>query len=161
MTIDFPTVVPKFDAILARGLSAGLGVRDGQMCIEAAICAALDLPHGDKPSCVEPAVRTYKIALNDSAWSSTRARAAGLRDLGIAQIGSARIVAGRVFARRLAEQTIRVLIPQLFRSVLSHDTKCISAAQHCEDEGSASASTAAASTASAAAASSRRKPTAA
>jgi len=86
--IDFKKFVPKFDEILSRGLSHGLGKRDGMMCIEAAVCAALDLPHGDDPQCVAAAVRSFKIALNDSNWSSPEARAKGMRNLGIAQVGS-------------------------------------------------------------------------
>src|SRR5262245_39885173 len=96
--IDFPTLIPKFDAILQRGLCQGVGERHGQMCIEAAICAALDLPHGDDPQCVEPAIRAYKIQLNDSHWSTSLARAAGLRDLGIAQIGSRGVINGVEFS---------------------------------------------------------------
>src|SRR5882762_3359604 len=95
LAIDFPATIAKFDKILERGLCTGVGTRDGQMCIEAAICAALDLPHGDDPQCVEPAVRAYKIALNDAPyWVSPASRAKGLRDLGIAQIGSRGVVDG-------------------------------------------------------------------
>ena len=67
--IDFPSVIKKFDKILERGLCSGIGVPDGQMCIEAAIAQAMDLPFNDKPKCVEPAIRTYKITLNDKGWS--------------------------------------------------------------------------------------------
>lgn len=74
-TIDFEKLIPKFDAILARGLCRGVGDREGQMSIEAAICAALDLPHGDEPEYVASAVRSFKITLNDSNWSSPEARA--------------------------------------------------------------------------------------
>jgi hypothetical protein len=51
--------VAKFDEILARGLSMGMGRRGGSMCIEAAICCVLDLPHGDDPGCVAAAVRGF------------------------------------------------------------------------------------------------------
>jgi hypothetical protein len=146
--IDFPTVIAKFDQILERGLCAGVGQRDGQMCVEAAICAAMDLPHGDDPVCVEPAVRAFKILLNDAVWSSPQARAAGLRDLGIAQIGSAGVVDGVEFARRMTEQTIRVLIPVLFRDIFTQDTElhraCRAVATRCEVEGSRDAAAAAA-----------------
>src|ERR1700721_260365 len=103
MTTITTEVIQKFDAILERGLCKGVGERDGQMCIEAAVCAAMDLPHGDEPTCVEPAVRKFKIGLNDSNWSSPAARAAGLRDLGIAQIGSLGVVNGAEFSKLLAE----------------------------------------------------------
>lgn len=40
--------VQKYDELLNNGLSSGLGSREtGQMCIEAAICTVLGLPHGD------------------------------------------------------------------------------------------------------------------
>lgn len=139
---DFPTLIPKFDAILSRGLCSGVGDRNGQMCIEAAICAVLDLPHGDNPSCVSTAVRNYKIALNDSNWSSPAARADGLRALGIAQIGSISINDAE-FAKRLAEKTIRVLIPALFREIFT-DAACLAAADRCEKEGTQEAARAAA-----------------
>lgn len=138
MTIDYVAVIRKFDRILARGLSRGLGDRDGQMCIEAALSAALGLPHGDHPACVAPIVRDYKISLNDKSWSSPRARARGLRDLGIAQIGSAGIDQHR-FVTRLTEQTIRVLIPTLFRELFPRDTVLLAAALRCEQEGTAKA----------------------
>ena len=84
--------VKLYDKIIARGLSTGVGRRDGQMCIEAAICTVLGLDHGDDPKCVAASVRSFKISLNDSQWSSTEARAAGLRDLGLAQLGSLGVV---------------------------------------------------------------------
>src|SRR6266480_87978 len=94
--------VEKFDSILTRGLSAGLGEQSGQMCIEAAICATLGLPHGDKPTCVAKSVRDFKIALNDKRWSSAKARAEGLRDLGLAQLGSLGVVDDKQFTSKLA-----------------------------------------------------------
>ena len=60
--------VAQYDAILARGLSKGLGSRGSNMCIEAAICTVLGLEHGDDPKCVAEAVRSYKITLNDAEW---------------------------------------------------------------------------------------------
>lgn len=127
--------VAKFNAILSRGLCTGMGSRDGQMCIEAAICTVLDMPHGDAPVCVTPAVRRYKIRLNDSRrWLSPESRADGLRALGLAQIGSAGVVDGTEFSRRLSEQTIRVLIPDLFRRFTDRP-EMLAAADRCEKEG--------------------------
>ncbi len=150
--LDFAAIIPKFDAILARGLSLGLGDRDGQMCIEAAVCAALDLPHGDQPTCVAPSVRRFKIALNDKNWSSPEARSAGLRDLGIAQIGSAGVVNDIAFVRLLAERTIRVLVPDLFRRVFTTNDILLAAALRCEQEGTAESARAASAAANAASA---------
>ena len=136
MRFDVQTFdVERFDAVLARGLSNGVGDRDGQMCIEAAICAVLDLPHGDDPGCVAEAVRSYKITLNDAAWSSPEARAAGLRDLGLAQLGSLGVVDDREFARLMAEKTIRVIIPRFFREVFPKNAACLAAADTCEKQG--------------------------
>src|ERR1700757_5200922 len=90
--------VKEFDRILACGLSHGLGIRGQQVCIEAAICQVLDLPHGDDPGCVDDAVRSFKITLNDSNWSSPQARAKGLRDLGLAQLGSKGVIYSQEFA---------------------------------------------------------------
>jgi hypothetical protein len=143
--------VSAFDAILARGLSYGLGETNGQMCIEAAICSVLGLPHGDDPGCVASVVRSFKISLNDSSWSSEKARAKGLRDLGLAQLGSKGVVDDVEFATRIAEKTIRVLVPMLLREVAGKDSKCMAAADRCEKEGSEDAASDAASYAASAA----------
>ena len=67
------------------GLVQGMGVaKPGKMCVEAAVCYALGLPHGDNPDCVAPALRALKIRLNDASWSSNQARAKGLRRLAAA-----------------------------------------------------------------------------
>ena len=145
LVIDFPTVIKKFDRILSRGLCAGVGSPDGQMCIEAAICVSLGLPFGDNPSCVERAVRFFKIRLNDSnRWVSAESRARGLRDLGIAQIGSKGVVDGSEFSKRLVEKTIRILLPKLFRQLFPTHTKLLAVALRCEKEGTKAAASAAA-----------------
>lgn len=115
--IDFESVVPRLDAILSRGLCGGVGQRDGQMCIEAAICAALGLPHGDEPTCVHPAVRDYKIRLNDAPWSSAAARASGLRRLGILQIGTDTGFDASRFVTELSIRTVRDLLSDLLERV--------------------------------------------
>jgi hypothetical protein len=128
-------IVEKIDSILARGLCSGVGNRDGQMCVEAAVCAALDLPHGDDPGCVAASVRSFKISLNDSRWSSPKARADGLRNLAIAQLGSLGVIDDEEFAKRIAEKSIRVLIPQLFRELGCSTPEMKAAADRCEWEG--------------------------
>jgi hypothetical protein len=143
--IDFATIVPKFDKLLERGLCIGVGNPDGQMCIEAAIACAMDLPFNDEPTCVEPAVRAFKIALNDSSrWSSPEVRAKALRNIGIAQIGSAVVVDGNEFAKRLAEKTIRIIIPHIFNFVFKDNPACLAAAERCRLEGTKDAAYAAA-----------------
>lgn len=135
--------VKKFDSILSRGLSQGLGDRGKQVCIEAAICEAMNLPHSDDPKCVSKAVRSFKISLNDSSWSNPQARAEGLRDLGLAQLGSLGVVDDVTFATKLAEKTIRILIPTLFRTLFPGNPALLAAAQRCEDEGTVDAARAA------------------
>jgi hypothetical protein len=115
------------------------------MCIEAAIACAMDLPFNDEPTCVEPAVRAFKIALNDSSrWSSPEVRAKALRNIGIAQIGSAVVVDGNEFAKRLAEKTIRIIIPHIFNFVFKDNPACLAAAERCRLEGTKDAAYAAA-----------------
>jgi hypothetical protein len=135
--------VAEFDRILAKGLSEGLGERGKQVCIEAAICQTLGLPHGDDPGCVAESVRRFKITLNDARWSSPRARAKGLHDLGLAQLGSKGAVEDKKFTRRLTKSTIQVLIPTVFRDVLSKNKECLEAADRCEREGTKDAAYAA------------------
>jgi hypothetical protein len=137
---DISTVnVARYEEILSRGLSGGVGSPDGQMCIEAAICATLGLPHGDDPGCVAASVRSFKIALNDATWPSPEARAKGLHDLGLAQLGSKGTVNDVEFSKRVAEKTIRKLIPKLFREIFPTNERCLAAALRCEVEGSADA----------------------
>ena len=82
--------VDKLNELLDAGLVQGVGVPvPGEMCVEAAVCYALGLPHGDDPGCVVDSVRRLKIILNDShVWQSNISRAEGLRRLAIAQLGS-------------------------------------------------------------------------
>jgi hypothetical protein len=85
------------------GLAFGLGAPEpGKMCVEAAVCYGLGLPHNDDPGCVSPAVRALKIRLNDSNWSSPAARAAGLRRLAIVQLGTKGTIDEVKFAMNLA-----------------------------------------------------------
>src|SRR3990167_1736536 len=137
-TLNFETIITKFDAILSRGLSFGVGDREGQMCIGAAICAAMDLPYYRyNQSCVEPVepvIRSYNIDLNDKKWTSPKARAKGLRNLGIAQIGSNGVVDGHEFTKRLAKRTIQVLLPEMVRSI-PRLAKQAQLAKVCEREG--------------------------
>jgi hypothetical protein len=127
--------VEKFDSILARGLSCGMGTQGSQVCIEAAICETLGMKHSDNPKCVASSVRSFKIALNDKKWSSPQARAEGLRDLGIAQLGSLGVVDNNEFRKKLAELFIRELIPTLFREVFPNKPEALKAADECEKLG--------------------------
>ena len=135
ITLDQQKVLAKFDEALGRGLCVGKGDRNGQMCIEAAICYALDLPHGDDPACVTSSVRSFKIKLNDSSrWTSPASRAKHLRNLGIAQIGSKGVVDDKLFSTILVKQVIQKLIPTLFRDL--YPNKWVDLVNACEKEGS-------------------------
>ena len=137
----------KFVDLLGHGLVSGLGVqKPGKMCIEAAWCYALGLPHGDDPGCVGAAVRAYKIRLNDARWSSNAARAKGMLRLGIAQIGSDTLDQNE-FRRRLVEALIRRIVPIALRAAASrnpaHADALNDAALRCEREGTRAAAIAA------------------
>ena len=104
--------------VVDAGLVAGIGDPEpGKMCVEAAVCYALGLPHGDNPACVAPVLRSLKIHLNDISWSSDRARAEGLRRLALAQLGSAGFLDEREFIKRILGIVIRKTFPVAFRAV--------------------------------------------
>ena len=55
-------IATKVLACVDAGLVHGVGRPvPGQMCVEAAVCYALGLPHGDDPKCVAPTLRRLKI----------------------------------------------------------------------------------------------------
>ena len=124
-------LVGRIEEILGRGLCHGQGDPSKQMCVEAAVCYAMGLPHGDNPPCVGEAVRFFKMSLNDSTWSSDLARANGMRKIAIAQLGSNTLDQVE-FARIISEKTIRILIPTLFREVFKDKEACLRAADLCE-----------------------------
>ncbi len=104
MKIDV-TVAEKVLATVRQGLVGGLGSPEpGKMCVEAAVCFALGLPHNDDPQCVAQSLRAFKIRLNDSAWSSTSARAKGLERLAVAQLGSIENFDEVDFAKRISDK---------------------------------------------------------
>jgi hypothetical protein len=125
------------------------------MCVEAAVCFALGLPHGDDPGCVSAPLRRLKIRLNDSRWSSDRARAAGLRRLAVAQLGSKDVLDDAEFVRRVVEMTIRKSVPAALRSAAKvnpkHAETLETAAVRCEREGTRESAQAARTAAAAAA----------
>jgi hypothetical protein len=129
-------------SIVDAGLVKGIGNPvAGQMCVEAAVCYALGLPHGDDPKCVSRALRSLKIQLNDSAWSSNQARAKGLRRLALIQLGSRDFLNDIEFAKHVAELAIRLSVPAALRSAAnihknpSHKQALRDAADRCEKEG--------------------------
>jgi len=131
--------VDKIHTLLDAGLVIGVGnPKPGEACVEAVICMALGLPHGDNPKCVLPCLRTLKINLNDRNWSSNKARAEALRRLAIAQLGSDTLDA-KDFVTRLARMTIQTVVPAALRSAAKvltgeHPTKLLVLATKCEKE---------------------------
>jgi hypothetical protein len=109
-------VIEKLKEIFPQGLVRGLGnPKPGELCVEAAICLALGEPHSDKPSCVHEVDREFAIVLNDSAWSSDKARAEAMLPLAIAQLGTA----GKdrtEWVKRVIEGTIRKILPMALRA---------------------------------------------
>lgn len=94
------------------GLVTGMGKpTPGQMCVEAAVCYAMGLPHSDQPTCVSPALRSLKIALNDSSWSTNEARTKGLRRLGVAQLGSKDALDDAAFSKAVSTLVIQKYVP--------------------------------------------------
>lgn len=104
------------DAGLVRGVGEPVA---GKMCVEAAVCYALGLPHGDDPQCVSRALRALKIRLNDSNWSSDAARAKGLRRLAVAQLGSRETLDDREFVRRVVKLATQLSVPVALRAAAS------------------------------------------
>jgi hypothetical protein len=135
-------VARKVLEIVDAGLVRGVGnPKAGQMCVEAAVCYALGLPHGDDPQCVSRALRSLKIRLNDSKWSTNQVRAKGLRRLALIQLGSRDALDDREFAKRVAKLAIQLSVPIALRAVASihkdhaHVKALRDAANECEREG--------------------------
>jgi hypothetical protein len=126
--------------VVAAGLVSGVGTPGpGTGCVEAAVCYALGLPHGDDPGCVAPSLRRLKIRLNDSRWSSNQARAEGLKRLALVQLGSLGVVDDAAFRRRVIDMTIRKAVPIGLRAAAKvnpkHAQTLEACAVRCEQEG--------------------------
>lgn len=105
--------VKRLISTVDAGLCRGLGdPSPGNMCVEAAVCYALGLPHSDDPGCVSPALRLLKIQLNDlGGWSNNAARGCGMRKLAVYQLGSKGALDEVEFARRVVKLTIQTVLP--------------------------------------------------
>ena len=109
--IDYKSTAESLVDLLGHGLCSGLGKPEpGKMCVEAAVCYAMGMDHGDDPKCVGRAVRRFKIRLNDSKWSSNEARGNGMLKLAIAQLGSNEIDQIE-FAKKLSLRTCNEFLP--------------------------------------------------
>ncbi len=139
MNIDIE-LARKVLSVVDAGLVKGMGIPEpGQMCVEAAVNYAMGAPHGDEPACVAPSLRRLKIRLNDAAWSSDKARAAGLRRLAIAQLGSAGVLDEKQFAVRCAQLAIQTCVPAAMRAAAGvckepYKTRMLAIADRCERE---------------------------
>ncbi len=129
-------------SVVDAGLCHGVGRPEpGFMCVEAAVCYALGLPFGDDPECVSRALRSLKIRLNDSSWSSDKARAKGLRRLALIQLGSRDALDDKEFVNRVVELAIRKSVPIALRAAASihkdsnHKAALLAAADKCEKDG--------------------------
>jgi hypothetical protein len=136
-------IAAKVLSVVDAGLVFGVGEPvPGKMCVEAAVCFALGLPHSDDPQCVSRAVRSLKIRLNDSNWSTGKARAQGLRRLAIAQLGTRDKIDDKEFAKRVTELAIKKYVPAALRAAASiqksteHKDALLKAASRCEIEAS-------------------------
>lgn len=132
-------VAEKVLEVVDAGLVRGAGEPEpGKLCVEAAVCFAMGLPHGDDPQCVSRALRALKIRLNDSNWSSNEARGKGLRRLAVAQLGSRNTLDDKKFVRRVVELAIRKQVPMALRAAAkihpdnTHKAKLLEAAAQCE-----------------------------
>jgi len=119
-----------YDRLLSRGLPSGLGDTE-HACIMACLNLACGgtLTDAAESPCVLPAAARFAIRLNDADWSSEMARADGLKDLGLALLGT-NDLDRKVFLLRLAEATIREVVPVFMRRAGLADE-----AKRCADEG--------------------------
>lgn len=85
-----PEVRKRLIQIGKKGIAFGLsdGPVPGELCIQAAICAAMGEKHGDEPTCVEQPDNRISIAVNDLNWGTNRTRAKYLLPIGLAQLGT-------------------------------------------------------------------------
>jgi len=104
--------------VVDKGLTDGIGEAvPGEMCVEAAVCYAMGEPHTDRPRCVEPAIRDFKINLNDhESWRNDKSRAAGLRRLAIAQLGSKGKINGDKFNTALENLVLTKYAPMYYKA---------------------------------------------
>ncbi len=114
-------IAAKVLEVVDKGLVNGLGVQEpGKMCVEAVVCFAFGLPHGDNPPCVGANVRSFKIALNDCRWPSDAARTKGMRKLAVAQLGSDTIDQEE-FLRRVGFKCMTRILPIILQNSIDED----------------------------------------
>jgi len=134
------------------GLVCGVGKPiPGQMCVEAAVCYAMGLPHGDKPVCVAPSLRQLKLVLNDNSWwLSDQSRSKGLRQLAVAQLDSAGKLDEKDFVQRLVPLANTMAARASKNAAAAHAASAAAAADAHADAAASAAALAAAAAARAA-----------
>ena len=108
---------------LAGGLSHGVGTRE-RACAVASLRLVLepDAALSDELPCASPSLRRWVIAINDSAWSTDTARAAGMVPALRVLAGSAALSESDVLALLLraafaaADKAVRVDAPAVLRA---------------------------------------------
>jgi hypothetical protein len=108
-------------AIIDKELSEPLfQPRIAFVSVEGPLCDVLSRPRpspsSDGLGWASPALRILTGCLHECRWTSSKARAEGLRRLALAQLGS-HALDDREFARRVAEMTIRTVLPRALRAV--------------------------------------------
>lgn len=147
-TTDPAVIRARLGDIIPRGLSRGVGSRDGAVCVEAAIAWAEGGPHSDAPACVAPEDRAFWMRLNDAPWASDEARAAAMLPPALAQVGTAGSDRS-AWVARVVEGTIRRVLPLALRVAADahhdgrHRDALREAADRCEREGTREAAVAA------------------
>lgn len=120
--IDKP-FVKKLLRTIDHGLTHGVGNGgEGHMCVQHAVNYVAgrvdyedpiyDEKADDVKWCVLPEIAQFGIELNDSSWSSDKARAEGLRRLAVAELGS-KGMNKRKLAARIRTNFIEHMVPQL------------------------------------------------
>ena len=103
--------------VVGKGLCSGLGKPEpGKMCVEAAVCYAMGLPHSDEPP-VSDSVRAAKIQLNDSQWSCDQARGNGMLAVAVGQLGSKDAVDDLKFAEMFLWRVVREIVCPRFDKI--------------------------------------------
>jgi hypothetical protein len=135
---NWTTIIPRLREVIGHGLTSGVGEPEpGKLCVEAAVCLVLGLPHGDVANgCVGAPDRAFAVRLNDARWSSDQARAEGMTDLAVAHLGSATMTKARrsIWRAYLVGQTIRRVVPFALRRK-GASPAMLAAADRCEREG--------------------------
>lgn len=136
-TKEVPYVINKQLAVkllkvVDQGLCSGLGGgtdddgnevgKPGDMCVEAAVCFALGLPHGDRPPCVAKWLIDLKIHFNDEGqWIDNKARGKTLRRLAIVQLGTRGIkgFTEDAFNKKFKERMLTKVFPAIHKTALA------------------------------------------